>query len=291
MGVTFFAMTEKGFRTLSHIIPLLPQGFINQVITASDTNLQKDFFSEILELCKNNNITVKERKDSIHITSNYAIAIAWRWLINLPEQTQLIVLHDSILPKYRGFNPLVSALINGEKEIGVTALFANVEYDKGAIIDQDSTQINYPIKIQTAIVQIIHIYQNLVFRICNKILSGEEIPSTAQKEENATYSLWRDSNDYSINWDQSSNKIKRFIDAVGYPYDGAHSTIDNQKIKIVEVEEVTDVVIENRTPGKVIFIERGKPVVVCGEGLLRIEKILDQNNVEYHLPKFRVRFE
>ena len=49
------------------------------------------------------------------------------------------------MPKYRGFAPLVNSLVNGEKIIGVTALFASEEYDNGDIIMQSSVDITYPI--------------------------------------------------------------------------------------------------------------------------------------------------
>jgi methionyl-tRNA formyltransferase len=57
----------------------------------------------------------------------------------------LVVFHDSILPQYRGFNPLVSALINGDSRVGVTAMGTD-EFDKGDIIGQRTIAINIPSK-------------------------------------------------------------------------------------------------------------------------------------------------
>ena len=73
------------------------------------------------------------------------MAVSWRWMIKHPKN-KLIVFHDSILPKYRGFAPLVNMLINGEKEIGVSAIFGADEYDSEII--SEKTTISYPIKIQ-----------------------------------------------------------------------------------------------------------------------------------------------
>jgi methionyl-tRNA formyltransferase len=53
-------------------------------------------------------------------------------------------MHDSLLPKYRGFAPLPNALINGEREVGVTALFASEEYDMGDIVCQRRLAVEYP---------------------------------------------------------------------------------------------------------------------------------------------------
>ena len=115
--------------------------------------------------------------------------------------------------------------------------------------------------------------------------------SKSQNDRIASYSLWRDDDDYSVNWNESSNKIKRFIDAVGYPYKKASSYISDQKVRIVSAKVIPDVTIENRMPGKIIFIKSGSPVVVCGEGLLLIEK-LENEKGESILPltRFRLRF-
>ena len=89
---------------------------------------------------------------------DYQLAIGWRWLISGTEN--LIVLHDSLLPKYRGFAPLVNSLINGEQEIGVTAIWAGPEFDAGEIIFQEKAGICYPIKIQEAIEIVSGLYRN-----------------------------------------------------------------------------------------------------------------------------------
>ena len=53
-----------------------------------------------------------------------------------------------------------------------------------------------------------------------------------------------------------------------------------------------DIFIENRTAGKIIFSEDGNPVVVCGDGLLKILDLTEDDSFEniLPLPRFRVRF-
>jgi methionyl-tRNA formyltransferase len=55
--------------------------------------------------------------------------------------------------------------------------------------------------------------------------------------------------------------------------------------------DLPDVIIENRAVGKVIFMDNGSPVVVCGQGLLKILK-LTEDGAEYNvlpLSRFRTR--
>lgn len=124
---------------------------------------------------------------------------------------------------------------------GVTALFASSEYDKGDIIAQKSFDINYPIKISEAIDKIEPLYFELVDEIFTKIKSGEQLNATKQDESKASYSLWVDSEDYFIDWSWSAEKIKRFVDAVGYPYDNAKAYLNGEVVKFIDVEIVEDV--------------------------------------------------
>jgi methionyl-tRNA formyltransferase len=82
------------------------------------------------------------------------------------------------------------------------------------------------------------------------------------------------------------------VDAVGHPYRGASALVDGRLVRIVEARERADVRVENRVPGKVIFMEQGRPVVVCGEGLLKVESMVDDATGASLLPlgKFRLRF-
>lgn len=289
---SLFLMGYKGFATLKAIIEKNGINGIEAIISARDKNVQKDFYEDIKELCLINNLRFFNRKDNFNLDFSYLIAIGWRWMININNESKIIVLHDSLLPKYRGFAPLVSALINGEKKIGVTAIYASNEYDRGKIIDQDSVSITYPIKINDAIKIISKCYINLAIEIVRKIKNNEKIESTEQNEDEATYNLWLDEFDYRINWGWDSTRIKRFIDSVGYPYKGASTLIDKRKARILDAEIYPDVVIENRFPGKVIFVEKIFPVVVCGNGLLKLIDIVDDESKEKILPlkKFRTRF-
>jgi len=195
----------------------LARGKYRYVVAARDTAMAQDYFDQIAELCRINNIRFCDRNTGFSIQTDYALAVAWRWLIDA-SPARLIVLHDSLLPRYRGFNPLVTALIKGDAEIGVTALYATAEYDLGDIIAQSSSAISYPIRIQEAIKTVVGHYEALVTNIAGILMRGEEPMAKPQDEADASYSLWRDDEDYFVDWSHSAIEIKRFINAVGYPY-------------------------------------------------------------------------
>jgi methionyl-tRNA formyltransferase len=208
---------------------------------------------------------------------------------------KLIILHDSLLPKYRGFSPLVTALINGEKRIGVTAIFGDKQYDTGPIITQSSRNINYPITIKEAITIINEIYLDVGTYVLNTILVKKIASSTPQNESQASYSAWRDDDDYRIDWNKSSHEIERFINAVGKPYKGAFTkTSTGETVRINAAISLADVSIENRDTGKVLFLELGYPIIICKSGLLKIlDATIESNGTRLPLiplHKFRTKF-
>jgi len=286
--VAFYIMTYKGYRVLKEFLKTFTANAVEVVIIGQDKNIENDYSDDIKQVCTNNGILFFYRNDNYIIQSEYIFVISWRWIIH--SDKNLIVLHDSILPKYRGFAPLMNMLINGEKEIGVTALFANGEYDCGDIIAQKSLTITYPITISDAINKITPLYTDLVNCIANKYFNNIKIIGTKQNDDEATYSLWRNEEDYFINWNDTAINIKRFIDAVGYPYKGATTFANNQKVRILNANVVNDLKIENRDVGKIIFFKNNCPVVVCREGLLQLENIVDDHNKVVQLTKFRIQF-
>lgn len=283
-------MGEKGLSALKAILPF--KSLIQQVVGAQDKNVRADYYDDIRAVCELENIEWHDRREQIDHNSEYSIAIAWRWMILSEEETKLIVLHDSLLPKYRGFAPLVNMLINREPYIGVTALYANSEFDKGDIIVQKKLPVTYPIRIQDAIESVSKLYSEIIYHIFETINSGESIPSYPQDESAATYSLWRDEMDYKIDWNQDAEYIQQFVYSLGFPFKGAYTTVDHQKFRVLDCKVVEDVIIENRCPGKVLFVRDECPIVVCGKGMLQITKLMTDDGLDYlPLKKYRTRFE
>jgi methionyl-tRNA formyltransferase len=291
--ITLFLMTEKGHAVLTKIVKKY-KPLLELVVIGSDKALKKDFEEEIINVCIIENINYIKQADFTKTKSEYALAVSWRWMIKHPVE-KLIIFHDSLLPKYRGFAPLVNALINGEKEIGVSALFGANEFDTGNIIYQSKTKITYPITINEAIQINNKNYIKCAEEVLRRIFKGESIEGVKQDESKATYSVWRDDDDYEIDWSDSAPNIRKMVDALGSPYEGAKTKIDGKLIRIIQVEVYPDVIIANRHCGKVIFIDDGKPVVICGQGLI---KITVANLAEagetinfFPLSKFRIRFQ
>lgn len=291
MKIGMYLMSRKGAAVLRLLIANYGPEVIGYVVVAKDQSVNEDGYEEIASIANQAGIDIYPRVTTSLPKLDYLLAVSWRWLINVSKEQTLVVFHDSLLPKYRGFSPLVSALINGEQTIGVTALLATDEYDKGQVIKQESVRIIYPITIADAIELIIPCYEKLALSLVGHLIIGK-ILGSPQDEAKATYCLWRDDDDYFINWSWDAQRIQRFVDAVGHPYKGAAVLVNKQLLRVRSCEVFPDVQIENRTPGKVLFMQDTCPVVVCGLGLLKI-KIMTSDGAQKNLlplTKFRTRF-
>ena len=288
--VRLYLAGEKGLHVLSELISANLTLLIDSVVGAKDQNVRDDKFEEIRNICSSAGIEFYTAKNVPHFNNSHALAIGWRYLIS--EESNLIVLHDSLLPKYRGFNPLVTALINGDSEVGVTALFAAEAYDTGDIIIQKKTSITYPLKIFQCILLVNELYSAITLEILQSLKKGETLIARKQDESLASFSLWRDELDYFIDWTLDAWTIARSVDALGMPYDGAQVYVNNVRARLMDSVPLDDVEIGNRVCGKVLYMDGDYPIVVCGKGLLKIKKLESYVSGDNLLPlkKFRTRF-
>lgn len=264
--------------------------YINLAIVENDTTLKENPYTEMVRALQTAGVKVSSRigKDPADV----AIAVGWRKLIR-HEYKQIVVLHDSLLPKYRGWNPLLTALSNGDRTIGVTALLGNSEMDSGPIILQKKANISYPIRLEKAISLVSKLSAEVVAKIISELISGKKLKGKKQDESKATYSLWRDEKDFRIDWSQSASKIIRHIDSTSSPYAGASSLLDGQLVKIerADIWSIKPKII-NPTPGKIWQIINGEPVVLTGSGFIRITELNDSSGRSLlPLTKLRQRFE
>jgi len=287
--INIYVLGKKGLESLEQLDSQW-YPYLKTIIIGKDQEVQQDYSEDVEAFAQKNQINSVLRTQvtpEIHDGVTLNIAIGWRWLLSL--DIPLLVFHDSILPKYRGFNPLVSALINGDSEIGVTALHGTDEFDQGAIVAQRILPIQYPITIQKAIDLLAKEYA-ILFQSVIQMHVEKNLTATPQDESKATFSLWRDEEDYQIDWNQDSSYIKRMIDAVGFPYKGAYTVMEDSVLRIQNAEVYPDVTIVNRTPGKVLFKHPDGYVIVCGKGLLKVSTFYNEQNEIITLSKFRIRF-
>lgn len=248
-------------------------------------------FTHIKELCSDKKYNFVERhklNQQTFKTADIIFVAGWQYLIDNASD-KFVVLHDSLLPKFRGFSPTITALVLGERKIGVSAIKPVKYLDCGPVYGQAVIEIDYPIKIKKAYLLLAEDYVKIAANIINKLENGEILASCEQDETVATYSIWRDELDYFIDWKWDAEKICRFIDAVGWPYQGAKASYESKIITVDEANVIRDLKIENRSPGKIWSVENGRPEVVCGRGMIELISTRDSNGSDVEFKKMRTR--
>lgn len=299
MKILLFAATKKGLSTLEALIYNY-RNELSGVFISEERNVHEKYTDRIKNKCDTNNIACFEWKShhsSIeNIISELSIThiflIGWPYLlpdrINDKLHSKMIVFHDSLLPKYRGFSPLPTAMICGEKEVGFSVLFAEKEVDSGNIIFQKKYNVGDDAQIGDVIELFAKGYAEIIPDLI-KLLDKGKIPANPQNHSQATYSIWRDIEDMHINWNTSSNDIHNFIKALGQPYLGAFSFLNGKKIYILSSELVSDIQFAIRQPGKIWRINGNSAIVVCKSGMLKITNCIYEGGEEVEFNSLRSR--
>mgnify|MGYP001256805759 CR=1 FL=1 len=143
-----------------------------------------------------------------------------------------INLHASLLPKYRGAAPINWAVINGERETGVTTFFLQEKVDTGSVIMQKSIDILTDDTAGTVHDKLMSIGANVVFDTVDLIENTNGAPPVFKQnngEATPAPKIFKD--DCRIDFDQSVDKVYDFIRGLS-PYPGAFTEYQGKIIKI-----------------------------------------------------------
>jgi len=171
-------------------------------------------------------------------------------------------LHASLLPKYRGIAPVNHALINGERETGVTTIFMDQGIDTGDIILSKPTPVGEDETAGEVLERLAVMGAGLVAETCDLIAEGKA-PRLVQDESRASYAPKLAKEDGWIRWDRSSEEVHNLIRGVT-PRPGAVAVYGDAAVKIIRSKCGPGLY---EPPGKVIDVDSDKGVLVsCSEG-------------------------
>ena len=171
--------------------------------------------------------------------ANLQIVVAFRML---PEVVWAMPslgtfnLHASLLPQYRGAAPINWAIINGEKETGVTTFFLKHEIDTGSIIFQEKEPIHDTDDAGLLHDRLMKRGANLVLKTVKAIETGHypSIPQSEQIDIKHAPKIFKET--CQINWNQSSSKIINFVRGLS-PYPAAWTILNSKVFKIFKVQD------------------------------------------------------
>ena len=207
-----------------------------------------------------------------------------RQILELPRFGCLNV-HASLLPKYRGAAPIQWAILNDERETGVTIMKMDEGLDTGDILRQQRTPIGAEDDAPTLHHRLGAIGADLLVKtipdyVTNKFLARK------QSDECASYARKITKEDGRLDWNQAARALWNRVRAL-VPWPGAYTFLSgepgSQLLKIWQSEVAEQ---SSGAPGEILDVGKNGIVVACGQESLRILVLQREGGRRLNAPEF-----
>jgi len=268
--VVSFGFQTWGYRTLQALIDLDHDVVLAVTHPVSEQSYKAIWSASVEALARDHGIPVHitDRVDAETIDvvkraePDVVVVNSWyTWmppeLYNLPPHGTLN-LHDSLLPKFTGFSPVLWALISGESEFGLTVHRMDDGLDTGDILIQRSLPIGPTDTGTELVLRALDLIPAALAEALAALQSGAAVWRPQNKAER-TYFHKRSELDSLIDWSWPAQDLERFVRALSDPYPRAFTFYRGERVEVLEAR-----ISEARyggTPGRVIVQEGGGAVV------------------------------
>jgi len=271
MRVAMFGYQTWGYRTLEALLESEHEVTLAVTHPRSDHAYETIWDDSVADLAAGHDVPVllRNRPDDEELVRrlkeaepDIIVANNWRtWLpqhiFALPRHGTLNV-HDSLLPAYAGFSPLIWALINGEQEVGVTAHLMNEELDAGDIVVQRAVPVHDTDTATDLFHRTVALIRPVTIEALSLIASGRT-DWVEQDRGRASFFHKRSIEDSRIDWTWPAEDLERLVRAQSDPYPNAFTFHRGQRIRVVAA--AVSAGRYGGTPGR-IFIREGDGVVI-----------------------------
>ena len=181
--------------------------------------------------------------------------------------------HGSLLPQYRGAAPINWAIMNGEKETGVTTFQLQHAIDTGDILLQDRIAISENMTAGELHDTMMEVGAHLLVKTLNGMINNS-ISSVPQSETDSGVEIKHApkifTKDCEINWELSVEKVHNHIRGLA-PFPGAITKVDGKIVKLYSTNIVHE--IPNELPGTFVTDGNTFAKFACKNGYLNINDI------------------
>ena len=170
-----------------------------------------------------------------------------------------INVHFSLLPKYRGAAPANWAIVNGDKETGVTTMFMEPTLDTGPILLQHATNIG---ETETAPELMQRLSETGAELLSETLARLDDLTPQPQDDTQASFAPIIKKEDGLIDWSRPAAVIERAIRGF-QPWPAAYTTYNSKGLTIWEAQPML-VMSPSVQPGEVVVALRDELVIQCG---------------------------
>ncbi|MDO8592787.1 MAG: methionyl-tRNA formyltransferase [bacterium] len=249
--------------------PDLPAGR-RQIITASPIKLkaeekgiavlQPQFISDIRE-------KILSQNPDLIVVAAYGQLIP-EDILNIP-QFGCLNLHASLLPKYRGSAVIQAAILNGDRQTGITVMKLDKGLDTGPILAQSPLNIAEDDTAETLRAKLAAASADFLANAIKRYLTGEISPAP-QDSSLASFAKTLTKSDGLVDWTKPADYLEKFIRAM-WPWPAAWTWWNGKQVKIISAQN-QPLEISSYKPGKTFKYNSGL-AVQCGQNALIIKKL------------------
>lgn len=247
---TLDALFQSGFNIVGVVTaPDKPAGRGKQL---QESAVKKYALEKGLKILQPTNLKNPEFQAELQsLNADIQVVVAFRMLPeavwNMPKLGS-VNLHASLLPHYRGAAPINWAIINGEKETGVSTFFLQHEIDTGKIIFQEKISIDENDTIGELYAKLMNIGAQLMVKTITSINEGNYPQIEQEHITDIKHAPKIFKEDCKINWNKSANEIHNLVRGLS-PYPAAWTMLDSKIVKIYSTNKNT--IEQNLAPGEI----------------------------------------
>jgi methionyl-tRNA formyltransferase len=190
-------------------------------------------------------------------------------------------IHASLLPQYRGSAPYQWAVLDGQKETGVSAQHMVREMDAGDVIDAIKTPIGPNETAGELLDRLAVLAAELLARVLTRAASGDPCHGMAQCPEKVTFAPMLDKSLCPIDWSKTAQQVHDHVRGL-HPWPVATAELAGTKFKIHE----TVIVHGHGQPGQILELTKTGLKVACGEGAVEIRSLQAEGGKRMAAPDY-----
>ena len=191
-----------------------------------------------------------------------------------------INIHASLLPKYRGSAPYQWAVLNGEKETGVTAMYLCREMDAGDMIDRVTTPIGENETAGEVLDRLALLGAGLLSKTLARFLAGP-VAGEKQDESLVSYAPMLDKSLCPIDFHRTAQQVHDQVRGL-QPWPVATMELQGKHFKVHE----TRVTAGEGEPGQILGLTKTGLVIACGEGAVEIRSLQAEGGKRMNAPDY-----
>ena len=193
-----------------------------------------------------------------------------------------INIHASLLPKYRGSAPYQWAVLDGEPETGVTAMYLCSEMDAGDMIDVAKTPIEPEETAGQLLDRLAVLGADLLSKTLGRMQLGQ-VEATPQNPEQVSYAPMLDKTMCPIDWTKTAQQVHNHVRGL-HPWPVATAQLAGTHFKIHATK-----VVEGKAdaaPGTILALTKTGLQVACGQGAVEIQSLQAEGGKRMAAPDY-----